>query len=92
MRLLLSFASAKLGKPPSKLDIADLDAELMGEFLEHLEEERANSVATRNARLTAIHSLYRYAAFRHPEHAAVIGRVLAIPTKRFDRALVTTSP
>jgi integrase/recombinase XerD len=88
MRLLLSFASAQLGKPPSKLQIDDLDAELIAQFLTHLEQERGNSARTRNARLAAIHSLYRYAAFRHPEHAAVIERVLAIPTKRFDRALV----
>ena len=88
MRLLLSFASAKLGKPPSKLEIDDLDAELITQFLVHLEQERGNGARTRNARLAAIHSLYRYAAFCHPEHAAVIERVLAIPTKRFDRALV----
>ena len=88
MRLLLSFASAKLGKPPSKLEIDDLDAELITQFLVHLEQERGNGARTRNARLAAIHSLYRYAAFCHPEHAGVIERVLAIPTKRFDRALV----
>lgn len=88
MRLLLGFASADLGKPPSKLQIDDLDAGLITRFLTHLETERGNSARTRNARLAAIHSLYRYAAFRHPEHAAVIERVLAIPTKRFDRALV----
>jgi integrase/recombinase XerD len=88
MRLLLSFASKTLGKAPSKLKLDDLDAELITQFLLHLETERGNSARTRNARLAAIHSLYRYAAFRHPEHAAVIERVLAIPTKQFDRALV----
>jgi integrase/recombinase XerD len=88
MRLLLGFASTTLSKPPSKLQIDDLDAELITQFLTHLETERGNSARTRNARLAAIHSLYRYAAFRHPEHAATIERVLAIPTKRFDRALV----
>ncbi len=88
MRLLLRFASTQTGKPPSNLEIDDLDAELITRFLVHLEQERGNSARTRNARLAAIHSLYRYAAFRHPEHAAVIERVLAIPTKRFDRALV----
>jgi integrase len=88
MRLLLTFANRQTGKPPSKLEIDDLDAELIAQFLTHLEQERGNSARTRNARLAAIHSLYRYAAFRHPEHAAVIERVLAIPPKRFDRALV----
>ena len=74
---------------PSKLDIDDLDAPLVGAFLDHLEQQRENSVRTRNARLAAIRSLFRYAALRHPEHAAVIERVLAIPPKRFDRRLVT---
>jgi site-specific recombinase XerD len=88
-RLLLTFASAKTGKQPSRLDIGDLDAPLTGAFLDHLEQERCNTARTRNARLAAIHSLFRYAALRHPEHAEVIARVLAIPPKRFDRALVT---
>jgi hypothetical protein len=58
-------------------------------FLEHLETERHNSARTRNLRFTAIRSLYSYAAVRHPEHAAVIGRVLSIPPKRFQRRAVT---
>ena len=89
MRLLLVFASERRSKEPSKLDIDDLDAPLIGAFLDHLEQQRENGVRTRNARLAAIRSLYRYAALRHPEHAAVIERVLAIPSKRFDRRLVT---
>lgn len=87
-RLLLGFAQRRIGKPPCKLDLADLDAPLIGAFLEHLERERANSVRTRNARLAAIHSLYSYASLRHPEHAALIVRVLAIPPKRYERAVV----
>ena len=89
-RLLLGFAarSAPASRPP-QLDLDDLDAALIGAFLDHLEHDRHNSVRTRNARLAAIHSLFRYAALRHPEHAALIQRVLAIPPKRFDRALVT---
>ena len=88
-KLLLVFAQRTTGKPPSKLEVADLDAPLIGAFLEHLEIERGNSVRTRNARLAAIHSLFRYAALRHPEDAAVIQRVLAIPPKRFDSTVVT---
>ncbi len=88
-KLLLVFAGQQTGKPPSRLDIADLDAPLIGAFLNHLETGRGNSTRTRNARLAAIHSLFRYAALRHPEDAAVIQRVLAIPPKRFDRALIT---
>lgn len=89
LRLLLVFASGRKGKEPSKLEIDDLDAPLIGAFLDHLEQQRKNSVRTRNARLAAIRSLFRYAALRHPEFAAVIERVLAIPPKRFERRLVT---
>jgi integrase/recombinase XerD len=89
IKLLLAFAAGQTGKPPSRLDIADLDAPLIGAFLNQLETGRGNSVRTRNARLAAIHSLFRYAALRHPDHAAVIARVLAIPPKRFDKALIT---
>jgi integrase/recombinase XerD len=89
LKLLLAFATEQTGKPPSRLDIADLDAPLIGAFLNQLETGRGNSARTRNARLAAIHSLFRYAALRHPEDAAVIARVLAIPPKRFDKALIT---
>lgn len=89
MRLLLRFAHERTHKQPSELDLADLDAPLIASFLDQLEHKRRNSVRTRNARLAAIHSLYRFAALRHPEHAALIQRVLAIPPKRFDRALVS---
>jgi site-specific recombinase XerD len=88
-RMLLVFARDRTGTPVSKLDLVQLDAELVTSFLEHLEQERGNGVRTRNARLAAIHSLFRFAALRHPEHAALIQRVLAIPPKRFARALVT---
>ena len=86
MRLLLVFAADRKGH---KLEIDDLDAPLIGAFLDHLEQHRKNGVRTRNARLAAIRSRFRYAALRHPDHAAVIERVLAIPPKRFDRRLVT---
>jgi site-specific recombinase XerD len=89
LRLLLVFAQQHTGKQPSRLDLDDLDAPLIAAFLDHLERERGNSVRTRNARLAAIHSLFRFAALRHPEHAAVIQRVLAMPPKRADRALIT---
>jgi site-specific recombinase XerD len=88
-RLLLSYAATQVARQPSQLEITDLDAPLIGTFLDHLERERRNSARTRNARLAAIHSLFRYAALRHPEHAEVIARVLAIPPKRYDKALVT---
>lgn len=89
MRLLLGFAAERTGKQPSKLEVDDLDAPMIGSFLDHLEGERGNGVRTRNARLAAIRSLFRFAALRHPEHAQAIERVLAIPPKRFQRNLVT---
>jgi integrase/recombinase XerD len=88
-RLLLGYCSARTGKQPSDLQITDLDAPLIAAFLDHLEQDRGNSARTRNARLAAIHSLFGYAALQHPEHAGLIARVLAIPPKRFDKALVT---
>jgi integrase/recombinase XerD len=88
-RLLLTFTQQHTGKAPSHLELADLDAPLIGAFLQHLESRRGNTAATRNSRLAAIHSLFRYAALRAPEHAALISRVLAIPPKRCDRAIVS---
>lgn len=89
LKLLLRFAQEQTGKQPSQLDFVDLDASLIGAFLNHLEQDRGNSPRTRNARLAAIHSLYRYAALRHPEHAETIGRVIEIPAKRHERALIS---
>lgn len=88
-RLLLAFTAARTGTAPTKLDIADLDAALVAEFLNHLENERGNSIRTRNSRLAAIHSTFTFAALRHPEHAEAIAQVLAIPPKRYDRSQVT---
>lgn len=85
LRLLFVFASQRGGRSPCDLDFADLDATTIGAFLDHLEVERGNTVPTRNARLAAIRSMFRYAALQHPEHAELIGRVLAIPIKRADR-------
>jgi len=83
-RLLLRYAQRELGRPPAALELTDIDAILVGGFLDYLEAERNNSIATRNARLAAIHSLFGYAALRCPEHALLIQRVLAIPQKRRD--------
>jgi site-specific recombinase XerD len=89
LRLLLCFAHERTGTAPSALDWDDLDEPLISAFLEHLEVKRDNSARTRNLRLTAIRSLFRYAALRHPEHAAVIARVLAIPPKRHNKRTIT---
>ncbi len=87
-RILLEYARRQLGRPPSALELTDIDAVFVGGFLDHLEHDRNNSVTTRNARLAAIHSLFAYAAYRCPEHALLIQRVLAIPQKRRDCTLV----
>ena len=89
IRLLVTFAAARKGTAASKLTFEDLDAKTISAFLDHLEHDRGCTPRTRNARLAAIRSFYRYAALQHPEHAATIERVLAIPLKRHDRTLVT---
>ena len=89
LRLLLVFAAAQARKEPSRLEFDDLDAPLVGAFLDHLEQQRKNSARSRNARLAAIRALFRYAALRHPDLSALIERVLAIPPKRFEKKLVT---
>ena len=88
-RLLLRFVQDRTGKAPSRLELADLDATMIGSFLEHLETARHNKVSTRNSRLAAVHSLFRYAQLRSPEDAANIQRVLAIPHKQADDAIVS---
>ena len=88
-QLLLRFATTQTGRPPSALDISDLDAPLIASFLDHLERERHNTIQTRNNRLAAIHSLFAYLALHHPEHADTIARVLAIPAKRTEKNLLT---
>jgi site-specific recombinase XerD len=86
---LLRFAHQRSGRAPHQLAIEDIDAPLVGAFLDHLESERGVSVRTRNARLTAIRSLFQFASYRHPDQAAVIQRVLAIPPKRTRKSLVS---
>jgi site-specific recombinase XerD len=86
--LLLRFARDRVGKAPSDLGLEDLDASLIVAFLQHLESERGNSVQTRNARLAAIHSFYRYIAVLVPDRGGQVKRILDIPCKRFDRELV----
>lgn len=87
-RLLLTFAQTTTGKHPCDLHIEELDAPLIGAFLTHLEQDRGNSIRTRNNRLAAIRSLYQFAALKHPEQLHTIGRVLAIPAKRYERNIV----
>src|SRR5713226_7369288 len=87
-RLLLQFAQKRLGTPPSQITLEDLNAPFLGRFLDELEVNRANAARSRNLRLTAIRSFFRFAALEAPEHAGLIQRVLAIPNKRQPRPLV----
>jgi site-specific recombinase XerD len=89
LRLLLEFVHKQTGKTPSQLDWDELNATVISAFLNHLETDRDNSIRTRNVRLTAIRSLFSYAALRHPEHSLLIQQVLAIPPKRFDKRIIT---
>lgn len=84
-RLLLRFAYEKLGKEPTVLSLKDLTPDFISSFLEHVEKGRNNCVRTRNARLAAIHSFFRYVSFREPEYAELCYQILAIPNKRFER-------
>lgn len=87
-RQFLTFVQLHLHKPPSRLNLEDIDAPLIVAFLDELEKHRGVSVRTRNLRLAAIHSFFHYAALQAPAHSAQIQRVLAIPSKRFTRTLV----
>src|ERR1039457_6220489 len=87
-RQFLKFAQQRLHKAPSRLNFEDIDAPLIVAFLDDLEKRQGVSVRSRNLRLTAIHSFFRYAAFEAPAYSAQIQRVLAIPSKRFTRTLV----
>lgn len=84
-RLLLRFAQTQLGKPPTQLAFEQVDAPLIAAFLDDIEHKRGITARSRNLRLTAIRSLFRYAAFEAPSHSAQIQRVLAIPSQRFAR-------
>jgi integrase/recombinase XerD len=87
-RLLLQFIEKRVRKPPSALALTDLDPASIGAFLDELEKGRGNSARSRNLRLTAIRSFYRYAAHEEPAHSGLIQRVLAMPAKRYEKRLI----
>jgi site-specific recombinase XerD len=87
-RLLLRFASQRRNRPPTKLRIEDIDAALLGDFLTHVERVRRNSARSRNTRLAAIRSFYRYVAMNEPEYALHCQRILVMPSKRYVRRTV----
>lgn len=83
-RLLLQFVEKRLHKPPSRLALTDLDPSLIGAFLDELEKDRGNGARSRNLRLTAIRSFYRYVAYQEPTQSGLIQRILAMPAKRYE--------
>ncbi len=85
LRQFLKFASERLGSKPCQIHFDQIDEPLVSAFLDNLESVRKVSLRTRNLRLTAIHSLFHFAAYELPTHGMQIQRVLAIPNKRFDR-------
>jgi integrase/recombinase XerD len=84
-RLLVQYAQQRLRKAPSQLALPDLDTVFLGTFLDHLEQKRNNSARSRNVRLAALHSFFRYVALHAPEYSALAQRVLALPSKRYVR-------
>jgi len=88
-RLLLRYASAQLGKPPVKLTVEDIDADLVADFLVHTKTARGNSARSRNTRLAAIRSFFRFVAMTDPTWLLHCQRVLAMPNKRYVKRTVT---
>jgi site-specific recombinase XerD len=88
-QLLLRFIAETSGTPPQNLDLSTITADVISDFLTYLETVRGNSTTTRNARLAAIHSFFAYASYQHPEHAATISQVMAIPSKRHHHTDLT---
>jgi len=86
--LLLRFIQQRSGKAPSELSLQDMDAPTIGAFLEHLEHGRSNRPRSRNVRLAAVHAFFRYVALHEPDYSALAQRVLAIPTKRYERPVI----
>jgi len=87
-RLLLHFVTKRLKRAPSEVRLEDIDAPCVGDFLEHLESDRGNCVRTRNVRLAALHAFFRYVAVNEPACALQCQRLLAMPTKRYQRGPV----
>ena len=87
-RLFLQFAQQRLRKPPTRIELTDLDTSLIGAFLDHLEVDRHNTIRSRNARFAALRSFLQYAGLIAPTALGTIGGVMAMPMKRFERRLV----
>jgi integrase/recombinase XerD len=80
--LLLRYMAKDIPRRIESLELSELTAERIARFLRHLETERHNSIATRNARLAGLHTFVRFLIANHPEHMAALQRVMGIPFKR----------
>ena len=89
LKLLLLFVKEKINKNPYEIDLEDIDSKIIGNFLNHLEEKRGNSVRTRNTRLAAIHSFFRFISYFEPSYSEQIQRIMSIPQKKYKRRIVT---
>lgn len=87
-RLLLRFAGTQLECAPTKLQIVQLDATFIGRFLVYCEEERGNSARSRNTKLAAIHSFFKYVANNEPQLLLHCQKILAIPSKRYEKRVI----
>ncbi|NOX96275.1 MAG: tyrosine-type recombinase/integrase, partial [Alphaproteobacteria bacterium] len=88
-RLLLNFASREQGRPPTDLEVADINAEIVGRFLSFVEQERGNTARSRNTRLAAIRSFFKYVAVNEPQLLHHCQRVLAMPSKRHEKRVIS---
>lgn len=88
-RLLLRYASTRRGKQPTRLKVDDLDADLVADFLTHIEAERRNGARSRNTRLAAIRSFFRFVAMSEPAYLLHCQRILAMPSKRYVKKTVS---
>ena len=87
-RLLLSYAADRLARAPTNLHVADIDAELVGQFLSFVETARANSARSRNTRLSAIRSFFKYVAIHEPQLLHHCQKILAMPSKRYEKRTI----
>ncbi len=88
-RLLLRYAERRLGRPPTRLAVEDIDADLVTDFLVHIETERQNGARSRNTRLAAIRSFFRFVAMNEPAYLLHCQRILTMPSKRHVKRAVT---
>ena len=89
LKILFLFVKEKINKNPYEIDLEDINSKMIGDFLNHLEGKRGNSVRTRNTRLAAIHSFFRFVSYLEPAYSEQVQRIMSIPQKRYEKRIVT---